>query len=65
MKRKRSSGARGASLLAALGVIAFITATVAASSGSLTAFIAGLAITLAVSAQLARERWLQSPRRER
>ncbi|MFI1530687.1 hypothetical protein [Streptomyces griseus] len=46
-------------------MIAFITATVAASSGSLTVFIAGLAITLAVSAQLARERWLQSPRRER
>ncbi|MFJ1662584.1 hypothetical protein [Streptomyces anthocyanicus] len=64
MKRKRSSGLRSPSLLVALGVVAFVAATVAASAGRLALFVAGLAITLAVTARLARERWLQSTRRE-
>ncbi|MFG3429345.1 hypothetical protein [Streptomyces californicus] len=66
MKRKRSSGARGASPLVALGVIAFIAAAVAVSTESPIVFAAGLAITLVVTVRLARRaRRLQSSRRER
>ncbi|MFI1189658.1 hypothetical protein [Streptomyces californicus] len=65
MKRKRSSGARGASPLVALGVIAFIAAAVAVSAESPIVFAAGLAITLVVTVRLARARRLQSSRRER